>query len=289
MSSRNYKWTKDEEIILKENYQDKKYRELIDLLGGKFSYNAIMKKAQKLGLQKNYFTVSGINRETALLDSNRKVSINKSFFQTESDDSAYIVGLILADGCLFKNKTGSCHCSITLNNDDKYLLSEVSYRLGMEGRGIYKQGESCTRLVISSEAVYKQLKNFGIVEAKSLVARTPKLSKQFIPSFLRGVIDGDGCVQVNENTRSKRVFITTGSYDFAKDLLELFNSLGIHLKLYKRAGKKNYIYNIGTNRIKDILLIYEKLYNHASMYLHRKKVKFDKIANMGIKKCEIRS
>ena len=47
----------------------------------------------------------------------------------------------------------------------------------------------------NSKEIKKDLEQFGISSNKSLTVPFPDVPKEFLPSFVRGVIDGDGWVQ----------------------------------------------------------------------------------------------
>ena len=67
-------------------------------------------------------------------------------------------------------------------------------------------------LLINSKEIKKDLEKLGILTNKSLTLPFPDVPKEFLPSFVRGVIDGDGWVQNKGYTMN----ITTGSELFAR-------------------------------------------------------------------------
>lgn len=62
------------------------------------------------------------------------------------------------------------------------------------------------------------MKKIGIKANKSLNVPFPDVPMEFLPSFIRGVIDGDGWVQRTGYVMN----ITTGSILFAEGLLSVF-------------------------------------------------------------------
>ena len=111
-----------------------------------------------------------------------------------SPDIAYVVGLIATDGNLSSNGHS---CSITSKDLD--LLETVRACLDLRTRmspvrGGY--GTTCHRVQWSDRRFYHWLVGIGLTPAKSLTLGPLAIPDEHFADFLRGCIDGDGCILV---------------------------------------------------------------------------------------------
>jgi hypothetical protein len=146
----------------------------------------------------------------------RKHAVNENFFKHWSHEMAWVLGLFISDGTV--NRT--IH-TISFSQNDKKILQLVARY--MEADFILGPiGGTCTTptLKINSKELKNDLKKLGITANKSLIVPFPNVPKEFLPSFIRGVIDGDGWVQKTGYVMN----ITTGSKLFAEGLLSVFLS-----------------------------------------------------------------
>ncbi|MCB5934278.1 hypothetical protein LI012_00855 [Caldibacillus thermoamylovorans] len=109
---------------------------------------------------------------------------------------------------------------IFAQNDERILkqiaeIMDADYVLG--GYGPTKKTHT---LIINSKLIADDLRKIGIYENKSLTVPFPNVPNEYLPSFIRGVIDGDGWVQKTGYVMN----ITTGSNLFAQGLLNVFKS-----------------------------------------------------------------
>ena len=73
-------------------------------------------------------------------------------------------------------------------------------------------------LIINSKKIKNDLATIGIGPNKSLTVPFPSVPEEFLASFVRGVIDGDGWVQNTGYVMN----VTTASCEFAEGLLSVF-------------------------------------------------------------------
>ena len=160
-------WSKEDENILRNNYSNHGNVELFKMLDGRHSKRSIREKSRWMGLEHKDTDTRGINCK---IDENgeeiRMYPINKDYFKIFSDDMAYILGLIAADGCLHNGR--GRRVSISLHSDDKYILDEISNKMGMEGNCVYKHNRcNCHVLIISNRTIYDNLVSLGLSERKT--------------------------------------------------------------------------------------------------------------------------
>lgn len=195
----------------------------------------------------------------------RKYNINQDFFKTWNSNMAYLFGFWCADGCIYNGRL----FDITIHKKDKYILKKFAELLQYEGCIYdYVDRQAC-RLNFSCKVIYDDLIRLGGKENKSMDLQFPEVPIEYLPDFIRGYFDGDGCVMNLKNNRLNSAF-TCGSKQFLDKLLAL-------LKQY--AGIEGGSYDISSCSLKfgkkDTLKLGEFMYkNNPELFLKRKKEKF---------------
>lgn len=195
---------------------------------------------------------------SSLLREKRGFTLNESVFETITDDSAYWLGFLLADGNVSEN-------TITLNlktGDTEHLEKFRTFMGGNQTISV-KKDIRMSGYAFGSIKVAKDLAGWGIVPNKSLIA---KPHKDLINNrhFWRGMIDGDGTLYKDRNGLGLcgTEAVCQGFLDFAKTI--------ISTKAHVRKCKAN-LWNIGIScgRSYNVGLLIE-LYENAPTYLTRK-------------------
>lgn len=144
----------------------------------------------------------------------RKHKVNEDFFKFWSPEMAWVLGLIITNGCISNNNH-----TITLTQKNIAVLQLVAeiMKVDFVTAPITKLLKTPT-LIINSKVIKEDLKNLGIHPNKSLTVTFPNVPKKCLASFIRGVIDGDGWV----DREGYSMNITSGSQSFAVELLSIF-------------------------------------------------------------------
>lgn len=177
-------WLPEEETILKENYLNNSVKELKKLLPT-HSEKAITLRAFELGVGK-YKRPS--------------YKINERFFEEINDASAYVLGVIAADGNIIIRDEGSWNFKIT--SKDKEWLIAIRDLMGsdMKLKPVTGQwGHLAWDLIITRRKMVLDLVGLGITPKKSLTIEFPDIPKEYIPDFMRGYHDGNGCFSFHKN------------------------------------------------------------------------------------------
>lgn len=197
----------------------------------------------------------------------RIYKLDESFFQKiESEEKAYWVGFLMADGSVKKN-----NLSIGLAARDRGHLLKLKIATSFEGpiteatstlRG--KKFPSCVLLMCSKKMI-GDLSKVGVVPRKSWCAKPPEsLRDDLWRHFWRGVIDGDGSLIICKTTNHIHLVgtkeITQGFSDYVTSRL---GGKGTIKPIQNHFG----IQFCGTARVG---LIVRHLYQGASIYLDRK-------------------
>jgi hypothetical protein len=225
------------------------------------------------------WSIGNVLRKNNIKSRIRKHSCNEDYFEKiDSDEKAYWLGLLFADGYVRKRKQfNGKHkqggvVGISLKNGDEYLLEKLIIDLGSTYKLTkqIKDGFLSYKLEINSSKMADDLIKLGCVPNKSLVLLPPNLDDEFISHFIRGYFDGDGSIG-KYGGRIK--FSLLGTNDLLTWILNYFKNKG--MKTTPKISKKKNIYSIQVNSKSDIELIENNLYNSSGKYyLKRKKEKF---------------
>lgn len=222
------KWTKEENIFLKENYYTIDHKELSKKLCRTIS--SIRTKVSELGVSKqrrwsekdSEYLIKNYNKNTlkeignelgycsrTIFEKTKMLQLkpeyihhvsccDERFFVREnwSCELAYVVGLMLADGHI--SKYDSTHWSVALALCDKdviYKLKNITgHKAGIYGRKL-KSGKTYYRIEFSGRKIWQFFTGLGMNNHKSHSAMWPVgLPKEYVSHFLRGLFDGDGCI-----------------------------------------------------------------------------------------------
>lgn len=211
-----------------------------------------------------------------------KWKVDHSFFnKIDTEEKAYILGFLCADGCVSKNKN---HVGISIQGRDLDVIEKLKFHLKSDvpiKHRIYKEKEYVS-IGISSKELCNDLKKWGCVPLKSSRLKwIDKIKDELLCHFVRGYCDGDGHVGFwfYKGKYLKSTVSFTSTEDFCTGLRNLFLSkLGItcytsqrHKKI--RPNSNNRTIEISGN--KQNLKILNWMYSGSSIFMNRKKKKFD--------------
>lgn len=137
---------------------------------------------------------------------------------------AYVLGFLFADGSL-EDASYLRGKYVRVTNTDHDRI-DVIKKLLHSSHTIVKTKAVGNRkarylLRIGSHALYNQLIRLGVTPRKSFTMQFPTIPKGFLPHFVRGYFDGDGCAHIARTatgaTRLLTIF-TSGSKSFLKTL-----------------------------------------------------------------------
>ena len=215
--------TFDKEFI-KENAKNMTINEML------LHFNNIYQKEElKNYCKNNKIVYKKLTQEERLkIAKNRKdikqrqqTHINHNYFKNWSRNMAYIFGLWCADGNIGRQNKGY-QFSIKLHKNDKYLLQSILNEMQSEHKIYDKKDNSC-EFIIGSKTIYHDIVKLGGKEKKSLDLKFPNVPNEYLFDFIRGYLDGDGCVHKTYNRVS---FI--GSFEFMNSLKEVLRCHGIN-------------------------------------------------------------
>lgn len=190
---------------------------------------------------------------------------NRDYFsKIDTNDKAYFLGLLFADGNVHKNTT-----TLTLEKTDAEIIAKFKIYINYLAE-IRLDREKYLRFVLCSQKIARDLISHGCVERKSLILKFPNLdSDELIRHFIRGYFDGDGSFYFGQSGAYVDI---AGTNLFCQYLLEI-----IKLKLDIHVGIRP-IKNIFRARISGTRQVMKFLnwlyYNRGDLYMERKLQKF---------------
>lgn len=217
-------------------------------------------------------------------ESSRKFAINQNYFDDiGSEDKAYYLGLLFADGCNNIKRDGSHTISIGLLACDSYILEKLSFKI--YGTDKVTNDGKTANLRVHSKHMSEKLASYGCVPRKSLILQFPTIvPDSLMHHFMRGYFDGDGCIYLYKKRNGKidakvTVVSTMDFCDKYRSILEYKTQISSIIRQDKRdAARGNTVtrvLEVGGNL--KILKLYEFLYADSNYFLNRKKDKFTRI------------
>lgn len=217
---------------------------------------------------------------------NQLYSVNEKFFEEiDSEEKAYILGFIFADGNISGSSDGHYRLRITLKATDLELLEKIKGCLEFTGEIKIRELKSkkyvrkeqpymIAELSLSNKKLISDLKALGVTENKTFTCQFPVLKPELVRHFIRGHFDGDGSIyERNEPSNpyrkpSMRIELMSASEEFFYDMLKHIqeNVEGI---TDGGISKRKTSIRI-TKDVRQGLRILNWLYKDATIYLDRK-------------------
>ena len=163
-------------------------------------FTTFKRRALELGCYRTNQGLSGTSR-----CGHKKFSVNDNYFSVWSEQMAYWVGFIVADGSILSSAKASLRIILSANDD--IILKRFKEDLSFTGNILYgsnsikgynKKYNFCS-LTINSEKLVKDLNKLGIQRRKTYldVDYLSFVPDEFKPYFVIGYFDGDGNVSKN--------------------------------------------------------------------------------------------
>lgn len=147
-------------------------------------------------LKNNNITIR--KNQSSFLQTNKKYNFDKSFFFSETNQTAYFMGFSLADGSLIKsNRTNSWN--ININKKDDSILHMFCDWLKIPIDSIKSRPKNMIRLRFADKIFAEDFSKWGIVPNKTYKPVIPTINSNIIKPFLIGLIDGDGSIQFSKD------------------------------------------------------------------------------------------
>lgn len=224
--------------------------------------------------------------ESLKITQNRKGLVNREYFKTiDTEEKAYWLGFLIADGSLNKKKYGY-HTSFELSIQDKSVVEKFAEDISYKGK-IYLTNTRA-RLSISDTIFSSELLKYGFSNQKTFNEKFPDkeiIDKSLIKYFILGYFDGDGSIMFykEKNRVRARFHLVCGNRNFLEKIKEVLEENGI--KFSKKSLHKKYtgckdVYELESSSLENIVKIADYFYfNNIYFSMNRKKDKFKEIIN----------
>lgn len=228
-----------------------------------------------------YLTKKGIKTTTG--NHYRYYYHNFDFFEDiDNEEKAYWLGFMYADGYIVNCRSNGYRersFGITLSIKDKEHL--LKFRQAIEATNpinIYQRKNTSTtfvRLLLKSEKTVLDLIDKGCLPQKTKILKFPhdKVPKKLIRHFIRGYFDGDGSISLSKDTRTGKLTYHINIVGTENIVDNFIKEIGFGYKIKEKRSERTYYYSYDAK--KYFYNLYYYLYENSSVYLERKKEKFD--------------
>ncbi|MFP3411629.1 LAGLIDADG family homing endonuclease [Bacillus sp. SIMBA_074] len=194
----------------------------------------------------------------------RKYDLIEDYFKTWSNNMAYILGFITADGVI--PKENQC---VSISQKESDILNDIKKELNTNQPLYQNKKTGVYMLNLNSKTIKKDLMNIhGIKPCKSFTVEFPFVPDEYLHHFIRGYFDGDGYV----NYEAYTVSFVGGSYNFMNSLNQVLQNYNLNSNLLNQ----NTHYRVMLTGRKSIQLFANWIYKDKDIYLHRKYETFHK-------------
>lgn len=216
--------------------------------------------------------------------------INHNYFDIiDTEAKAYILGFIIGDGCINiepKKRNSKIYSytkrlSFCQSIDDFEIINKIKYEISPEANIKYLNNtkEALNRkpqvfLRINSKILIDKLIEYNIKPNKTkdidFTFKWDIIPEQYKHHFIRGLIDSDGWLSINQSKYLILGFIST-SLNFTKQLGdEISKNLNLKYNIVENKNKNMITYSLSFYIGKDFNIVKEYLYKDATIFLNRK-------------------
>lgn len=206
--------------------------------------------------------------------------LDDHYFKTiDTEAKAYYLGFIITDGNIFIEKSDSnrqASISISQSEHDKYILERFLQEV-RSNTAVGNDGRGTCMVAVRSDIMAMDLQQYGIQENKTLTTSLPVIETKYMKHLIRGILDGDGNItsSITAQNKHKHAISFCGTE-------ELMNNIGDYISQQLNVSRPSvYVYSdrhlseIKWQSINDCYIIGEWIYEDATIYLNRKKDKYD--------------
>ncbi len=192
------------------------------------------------------------------------------FKELNYEAQSYWLGFIFADGCI--SDTECLALDICLKSADTHHL--LQFRRDINSNApiySYPSQPNQASIRIFNQRFVTNLLKWGLTPRKSHTIKWPPIPPSMTRHFIRGVMDGDGCM--SWSPRYGRIYpicevAASSSISFLRSLAKELQGRGIHCQI--RSAGSNNPPGVRVYRNSDKITYFRFLYSGATRYLCRK-------------------
>ena len=223
-------------------------------------------------------TIINILRKENIIIKPNKFNFNEDYFEKiDTEDKDYFLGLLMADGNVYKNK-------LQIELIDLDIIIKLKKFIDFSGNihtKNYPNRSKTYSITFTSNKLVDDLSKYGIIPAKTHKTYFPDIPEEFHSHFIRGVFDGDGCIYYSLGKQP--IFSIVGNTALITKIQEILVekcNIKKNKVIHSKTSPLNII-SIAWKSSKNLIKIKNWLYKDATVYLQRKYDKFQliKISN----------
>lgn len=191
---------------------------------------------------------------------------NSNYFENiDSRDKAYWLGIMYSDGCVCKRANGSYSISLEMVDKEhiekfRDALNAVDHKVLTVRHKHFDNAKLSYVIHIYDKKMAKDLIQLGCIPQKSLyLSSIPNIPQEFIYDFIRGFVDGDGCICYNKYRDSYVFKLTGASQLLLRDIMKVLKIDRLSLNQCTKTS-----YQVTSGKRDDIYRILTKLYEHST-------------------------
>lgn len=190
-----------------------------------------------------------------------KQTFNECYFDNiDTPNKAYLLGFLYADGCVNKNNV----ISFTVHQNDKEILEMYVSELKATNQITCVKNKPHVRLAFCSKHMCDTLINLGCKHNKTNSLEFPAIPKIYKYDFIRGFMDGDGCISVTNQGSHKYISLSFTGTSNMMNALKIMFEVDNPITFYRNA------YTLHIGKTKDVTRILNNIYDNAELYMTRK-------------------
>ncbi len=207
-----------------------------------------------------------------------KYPVKENYFdEINTQNKAYILGFFYADG----NVNGKTKLQIGLQSDDLHILEKMKMEFGCIERPLTKnerakynsKHKDIWLLTIKNKRLHDGLVSKGVVPRKTKLLKYPLfLSDEMHRHFIRGVMDGDGCIHgtsSNDGHLHANVDIV-GTLEMLNSIQKIIKEkVNVNSSIIL-SNKKSNVYKLTISGRLNCIKFLDWIYKDADMFLFRK-------------------
>lgn len=205
--------------------------------------------------------------------------LNEDAFKNIDNESAYLLGFIGSDGCLYKYPDGDNRqdiLSITIQKQDIKVLELFKTKLKTDKP--ITEREEYVALQISSDTISEDIRKLNISYKKTYGNTIAEISEEYMPALIRGYFDGDGSIFYTDDKWTISISGYKNNLLKIKDYLETKNILSTFVvdpRKYQFDDNNSFGNLTLVNRT-QVYSFLKLIYNNCGIYyMNRKKEKAD--------------
>lgn len=216
-------------------------------------------------------------------ENSRRYHVNHDYFEDiNNEEKAYWLGFIYADGYVTTDKP---MVGISISLDDEAHLYKFrdclssNYPINVyEIKQGYKPGRMYCRILITSEKMKKDLIKYGCVPHKTDILTPPIISDSLIKHFIRGYMDGDGCITSHKRSETMspeyaiKILGTDSILDYINEYI--YRNLEIVVSGYYKRKDDQTVSCLEFQGNKQVKKFLDLIYEDSTIYLNRKHEKY---------------